>query len=78
MHGIRYVYSTDTTGEERHKAAAAAGLQDEDLNGVVVGWIDGDEANLGMFSTGYIRVSFFFNHDDHCVGHDIFAFYYSL
>ena len=75
-YGIRYVASTDTTGEER--PGLPLGLQDEDLNGRG-GGLDrrrGSKPRIVIYRLHQGVV--LFNHDDHCIGHDIFAFYYSL
>lgn len=79
-HGIEHSYFVDTTGDRSGNSTMPrlAGLRDEDLSGMVRGWIEGPEANVGFGSSGRITIYFFFDKKGHCAGHLIDPFVYSL
>src|SRR5262245_6672350 len=56
--GISHSYYADTTGDRAgpNTMPMLAGLRDEDLSGMVRGWIDGPQANVGFFNSGRITV----------------------
>jgi hypothetical protein len=79
-HSIRYNWWVDTTGDRRgHQTMPEiAGLSNRDLSGMLRGDIDGAAANVGLFSSGRIRVFFFFDKQGNCVGHLVDEFVYCL
>jgi len=79
-HEIQHSYWADTTGDRSGHSTMPmlAGLRDEDLSGMVRGWIKGSEANLGFLENGEIRVYFFFDKQGACVGHWVVPFVFSF
>jgi hypothetical protein len=77
QHGIEHDYCTDTTGDRAgdRTMPMLAGLRDQDLGGMVRGWIPPTEAeDPNMRITAY----FFLDKQGRCVGHLVHPFVYSL
>jgi hypothetical protein len=79
-HGIMHSYFKDTIGDRSGQKTMPmlAGLSDKDLSGMVRGWIEGPEANVGFGESGRINIYFFFDKQERCVGHLVHPFVYSL
>jgi len=79
-HGIQHSYFTDTTGDRsgQRTMPMLANLRDEDLSGMVRGWIEWPEANVGFRSSGRIQIYFFFDKEGRRIGHLVHPVVYSL
>jgi hypothetical protein len=77
-HGIRYGWFEDTTGDMRgHQTMPQlAGLQSNELSGMMRGDIAGPEANVSLIVPGRISVYFFFDKQGRRVGHLVDPFEY--
>jgi hypothetical protein len=79
-HNIEHSFFADTTGDRSgmDTMPLLAGMHDDNLSGMVRGWIEGPEANVGFGQSGRITVYFFFDMQGRCAGHLVFPFVYSL
>jgi len=79
-HGIAHGYTRDTEGGGRgHQTLRdLAGLDAEDVSGVVFGSVEPPYANVDRFFHGRIDIVFFFDKRGRCVGHWVEAFTYEL
>lgn len=73
QHGFRPNYTTNT-GEYVHiddgrTMPMLASLDASKLSGMLVGRIEGREANVSLIFQGRISIFFFFDKNDVCVGH---------
>lgn len=79
-HRIEHWYAADTTQDRAGSQTMPeiAGLRDAELSGMVRGWIDGPDANVGGGSNGRITIYFFLDKQGRVVGHLVHPFVYSL
>ena len=78
--GVDHIYLTDTTGDRSGSQTMPmlAGLQDEDLGGMVRGMITCPNTAAGVKESGRLSIYFFFDKQGGCVGHLVHWFEYSL
>jgi hypothetical protein len=72
--GIRHNYTTETweyMTANGYTMPTLAGLNPATLDGMIVGRIEGKDANVSLFFSGRISLFFFFDHKGAYVGHYI-------